>query len=393
MRSSREQNLPDEREPPPYFAGRETELQRLSERLSRVVLASGTMGGLMLIEGVPGAGKTQLAVKFAKDAADASKRVKVAMIGTDMLADPVGLLLEFGRVVGAESAARQAAELDVCGTGRTVDVAKVVAGGYTRDHARHSGSFGRMLRATHSTKMWRNVDALVLVVDELQTVTADGITALQVLHEGTHGCPIMLLGVGLQNTRQVLASLGRRVRGISRLVDAIRLGNLSEEAAADAIEHGLDRLGRNIPRHRALELAAPTFGFPQHVHGHLVAACDVYDRHGALATDDQIARARDLGARKRTVYYDSRLESIQHAQKRFCLTALVERMTSLGETVLDRREAESALAEIVDDGAAFLDETIAKGVLTANSLGGLTFGIPSFHSYMVDQVQAAVRRR
>lgn len=387
-----QQSLPGEREPPPYFAGRQAELERLNGDLGRVVEAGSTTGGLLLIEGVPGAGKTQLAVKFANDATATSKRIKTAMIGTDMLADPVGLLLEFGRVVGREDAARKAAELDTRSTDRTVDVAKVVAGGRTREHARHSGSFGRMLRATHNAKMWSNVDALVLVVDELQTLTPGGITALQVMHEGTHGCPIMLLGVGLQHTKQVLASPGDGAKGISRLVEAIRLGNLSDDAAADAIEHGLDRVGRNIPRQRALELAAPTFGFPQHVHGHLAAAGGVYDRHGALVTDEQIAEAKQIGAQKRTIYYDSRLESIQHSRKRVCLTALVKRMTSRKETVLDRCEAEDALAEVVDDGPAFVDEAIARGVLTANPLGDLTFGIPSFHSYMVTRVQASERR-
>ena len=51
--------------------------------------------------------------------------------------------------------------------------------------------------------MWKG-KALVLAIDELQTVGAKGMAALRTLHEGWHGCTITLVGVGLQNTPSVL---------------------------------------------------------------------------------------------------------------------------------------------------------------------------------------------
>ena len=57
-------------------------------------------------------------------------------------------------------------------------------------------------------RMWKG-KALVLVIDELQTVGAKGMAALRTLHEGWHGCPIMLVGVGLQNTPACCAAAAK----------------------------------------------------------------------------------------------------------------------------------------------------------------------------------------
>ena len=58
--------LRSEREPPPYFAGRAKELAALRKRLDDLCETGDPSGGMALIIGVPGVGKTQLGRKFAE---------------------------------------------------------------------------------------------------------------------------------------------------------------------------------------------------------------------------------------------------------------------------------------------------------------------------------------
>ena len=107
-------------EPPPYFAGRATELAALNNRLADLRETDDPTGGMALIVGVPGAGKTQLGRKFAEDAVarDASHLRHLA-VDTTMLEDDVDLFMAVARALDAEAAGRKAAELDTRSTGRS----------------------------------------------------------------------------------------------------------------------------------------------------------------------------------------------------------------------------------------------------------------------------------
>ena len=82
--------------------------------------------------------------------------------------------------------------------------------------------------------MWKR-KALVLIVDELQTIEPPGMRALRALHQGDHGCPILLVGIGLQHTQQVLGNPPDGSAGISRIAEPITLAPLSEDDALKAI--------------------------------------------------------------------------------------------------------------------------------------------------------------
>ena len=187
------------REPPPYFAGRATELAALNKRLDDLRETGDPTGGMALIVGVPGAGKTQLGRKFAEDAVgrDASHLQHLA-VDTTMLEDDVDLFMAVARALDAEAAGRKAAELDTRSTARSAGIG-IVRGGVTREHARHTGSLSALLHASQHEGMWKR-KALVLIVDELQTIEPPGMRALRALHQGDHGCPILLVGIGLQHT-------------------------------------------------------------------------------------------------------------------------------------------------------------------------------------------------
>ena len=55
--------LPDERQPPLYFAGRTDELGLLQSELDALCATGRAPGGLQLVMGVPRVGKTQLAAR------------------------------------------------------------------------------------------------------------------------------------------------------------------------------------------------------------------------------------------------------------------------------------------------------------------------------------------
>ena len=58
------------RDVPPYFAGRRNELDILRKRLEYIRSTGDPRGGLVLIDGVQGVGKTQLLTHFASIAAE-----------------------------------------------------------------------------------------------------------------------------------------------------------------------------------------------------------------------------------------------------------------------------------------------------------------------------------
>ncbi len=58
--------LGTERNAPPHFAGRTDELNRLAGYAEYVFRNSDPSGGIVLIDGVPGSGKTQLMRRFVE---------------------------------------------------------------------------------------------------------------------------------------------------------------------------------------------------------------------------------------------------------------------------------------------------------------------------------------
>ena len=102
--------MPGDRDPLPHFAGRIDELAELGERLDNVLLGN-TTGGIQLITGVPGAGKSQLGRTFAEAARERGNAryewVDVATVGRD-----VDLLLTIAEALDEDDAGRQVADLD-----------------------------------------------------------------------------------------------------------------------------------------------------------------------------------------------------------------------------------------------------------------------------------------
>ena len=370
--------LRSERGPPPYFAGRGKELAVLRKRLDDLCETGNPRDGMALVIGVPGVGKTQLGQKFAADAAahKAAINIRQLAIDTTMLEHDIDLFMAVARALDAEEAGRSVAELDTRSTGRTAGVG-VVRGGITQEHARHTGRLSALLDASRQTNMWHG-KALLLLVDELQSVAPAGMRALRVLHQGDHGCPILLVGMGLQHTQQVLGNPADGSAGISRVAKPIQLACLSDAEALAAIDGNMRALGHEIPAESAAALAKASYGFPQHIHGYLQGALDAIAEHGSLAAGPALTAALAAGDQARTDYYDARLGMLtdQDAMLPVIATLLRE-----GRESLRRSEAVRAVSAAAFDGEKTVREAIIHGVLTLQR-GGVSFGIPSFRGYM-----------
>ena len=371
------------RQPPPHFAGRKEELALLNQGLDRLLHTGDPTGGIVLVTGVPGVGKTQLARKFSEDAVAHHKGVVSCVVETSVLDSPVSLVLDMGRALGATDAARRAADMDSRKTGGGLGLARLFTRSHTKEHVRHTPSLATMLRETTHVGMWKGCNAMVLVVDELQTVTPTGMAALRVLHEGNHQCPIYLLGVGLQHTPFVLANPGTTRDAISRPNEPIRLGSLNDADALEAVTVGLANEGHEVPEESALALAAASQGFPQHIHGYLAGALSAIAEHGHLQPGAALTSALQTGHKHRDAYYDMTADKM--APDRSVIYPVVALMQRRDTTALPRRDAAQAVTESGDDGDAVVRQAIEHGVLQLDK-GEVSFAIPSFHAHMCESL-------
>ena len=384
--------LRSHREPPPYFAGRVKELAALNKRLDDLRETGDPTGGMALIVGVPGAGKTQLGRKFAEDAVAHEATLDVRHLATDtsMLEVDVDLFMAIAYTLGVEKKGRKVADLDTRSTARSAGIG-VLKGGLTQEHARHTGSLSALLDASKHAGMW-NGKALVLVVDELQTIRPEGMRALRVLHQGDHGCPILLVGIGLQHTQYVLGNPTDGSAGISRVATPITLASLSAEEALEAVARNMLAMGHPIPDASVAALAAASQGFPQHIHGYLNGAIEAIEKYGNLEAGRSLDDALRAGDQARSDYYDTRLSMLADQD---AMLPVIETMVESGRASLRRSEAVRAVNEGPSaagedfapraiaslDGENTVRQAIAHGVLTLEK-GGVSFGIPSFHNHM-----------
>ena len=340
----------------------------------------------MLITGVPGAGKTELASVFARQAMDApagkyGRRVRTLAIGTPALEDDAEMFVALASAMGAGKAALKAVGATRATTGVNLAVAGT-GGGLSREgRLRPQASLGGMLQRTtqgRQARMWKG-KALVLVVDVLQTVGAKGMAALRTLHEGWHGCPIMLVGVGLQNTPSVLRRGGEGA-GISRTSPPLTLSPLAAGEVDEAIGQGLRKLGCRASDEAVRALGKASHGFPQHIHGYIRSAQKAHERHGHL---EDPGLAGSVGRRRRGAD-----EVLRRAPGRRLAQAHAGRRRGNGppgRREIDRDEAKRRLDDAGLDGKAAVDDAVQHGVLTLGADGLVSFGIPSFHDHLREQ--------
>ena len=392
--------LRSQREPPPYFAGRVKELAALRERLDDLCETGDPTGGVALIVGVPGVGKTQLARKFAEEATrrEGPRRIFRMELNTRTLkAVDIIVFMDMMKALGKERAGRQVADIQP-NTSRVGVGALSAKVEISREHVRRAHDLTSLMRDSLDRGLWQG-QALVVTIDELQAVDAIGIETLRALHLGEHGCPVLVLGVGLQHTQLVLGNPADGSSGISRVAEPIKLAPLSYEEALEAIDRNMRAMGHEIGEESVVALAKASQGFPQHIHGYLKGAIEAISRYGSLETERSLEDALNAGDQARADYYDTRLSMLPDQD---AMLPVIETMLETGRKSLRRSEAVAVVgnrsAEASSDGENIVQQAIAHGVLTLDK-GGVSFGIPSFHSHMEQllnehrQLQKRLRQR
>ena len=362
--------LKTERSHPPHFAGRQSELARLRAHVRSVVeTPAEAQAGMALIDGVQGVGKTALLNELtARAAGNGAIFLKVHIGG---LRDPAALFVRM-----------------MTGLGMRQGKAEGLAGlRVVESPARDGRDISALLADTQNDRLWRGKGILV-IVDEIQNIDNDAMRTLAALHEGVHGCPVAVVGAGLQHSLSVLANSQPNV---SRPAMHITLGSLQATEARDAIGTGLKKLGHCVEDEAVAQLAAASQGFPHHIWCYMAGAESAIEECGALNTDTALRLALEEGNRRRIDYYWDRLRSMEHSTPGAFppMLAVAAAMAGKEDAQLTYRETIAAIGTETtagEDGNAILDNALAKGVLTRGRTGALSFGIPSFHAFMQEQL-------
>ena len=379
--------LPSERSSLPHFAGRKPELARLGA-LFDDVLDGNTTGGIQLVTGVPGVGKSELGRQFAK-AMERRDGVGCLWLDVEELAptQTIGLFLAIANAVGERRLAAKIAGIDAKITGLSVAALSAKAQ-VSLDRAKPAFSFGALLRESKGAGMWNSRRGIVLLIDELQTAPAEAMRNLLVLHKGDHGCPIFVVGIGLQHTQDVLAKPKQGAPGLSRMSKPLMLAPLAPDEAREAVAENMAALGCRIPDDCVAVLAQASHGLPQHIHGYLRGALEVIQEHGRIAAGETLAQAVERGGAERTRYYQDRLRSMQVRSPDEAMFPLMKALQAANRETMRESAAVQAYAGTAFDGGAIVDDAIAHGVLTRSPDGEVGFGIPSFRSHLANSMLA-----
>ena len=359
-----------ERGTPAHFAGRKAELRELMD----FVRANDARAGIKLVSGIPGVGKTELVRRFVEHAkaeglvAITPNTIALGNGGREVFLDIASAMGVAGETIADPAPKPSGRQVRVAGTGY----------GETTDHARHQPDFDSMMRQLPAAKrsgLWKkHRRGVAVVIDELQNIDGEGAKTLKVLHEGRHGCPVFVVGAGLQHTPRVLAGFG-----MSRIDSPIRLGPLDSDDAREAIAQGFSKATQTeMPQASVQVLAERSFNFPQHIVGYLDGALKAYDSHGHV-DGPALVQAIAHGDERRQSFYDQRLENAGGIAP---LLGLVEALDARSE--ITEETAVAAVAKHGRDGQAIIDAAVKHGVVTLSADSLLRVDIPSFLTHLKD---------
>ena len=320
-----------DRTPPTVFAGREDEIGLLDAAV-RGVWRGGT-GHTVVIQGVPGAGKTALlneyAARLLAAGANAEKpTVPVPLRPADLDAPPMAILQEIDRQFRQfEAFGRWNAAVN-----RLVDGASLIGhalfAAFTkksfndfRPSARAPDSLPVALDDYIAFRFDRRDHAVVLLVDEAQNLndTPQARAHLDALHGGVRGHPRALLACfGLASTTERLRELGlsRLATGHVRSIGTLSAGE-SEQTVVGTLNNAFagfefgDGALDEARRERWIGEAADTIlaesaDFPHHLANGCRALAEIVLDEG-VGEQPPAERLRRRCRRHRREYYDARL--------------------------------------------------------------------------------------
>ena len=318
-----------DRAAPTVFAGRESEIDLLDAAVDGV--QRGESGHTVVIQGVPGAGKTALLGEYAARLMTAGNKadrpvVPVPLRPSNLDAPPMAIIQEIDRQFCEFKATGIWGESMNKAIGGVGMVASALFAAFTK---RNFSEFKATAKAPNSLpvafddyvsfRFDRRDSTIVLLVDEAQNLndTAHVRGHLDALHGGVHGHAKALLACfGLENTTNRLRELGlsRLASGYSRTI-----GTLSKNEAKQVVAGTLETVfadfsfdGGELQRSRWIEDAASTIvaesgNFPHHLTNGCRALAEIVLDEG-VGPEAPKEKLKDQCKQYKREYYDARLQ-------------------------------------------------------------------------------------
>lgn len=151
---------------------------------------------------------------------------------------------------------------------------------------------------------------IVLHMDEAQLIDRTEQLTLVSLHTHGMGVPTVCLFTGLGHTARQIGS----IEGLSRLGEnvTVNMGAMSDAECAESTRMMLDELrtvGSESEKDRFTKMVATlSYGWPQHLHCAQQALCRELQRTDGALGEVSAARVRNESDRRRTTYYEGRLD-------------------------------------------------------------------------------------
>ena len=387
----------DDRSPAPVFVGRVDALADVEGAVRRVA-AGDAQGGVRLVYGAPGAGKSALLEELARrwQSRDGNDAPTPLFVSADDFAEPALIAEAILDALNPGTAPCSASSRRTAWSARAGFLSRRVETETSRDSPLAEVSGGRrnpwaMLREFAPPQDWPG--PVILLIDEAQGMSGDmsngESSLLKALHEGRHGFPLTAVLSGLSDTLQVLRDLG-----VSRLSEgaAHALGPLSGGECREAVAALLDRHrvegGAEDRAEWASAIAERCNGWPQHLHNYLAgAARSLVDAGGDLARAELDA-ALEHGDRARVNYYNARLTGLApaHGAIRSILSRIPDGGLLTGEFMaMAQRIATHAGFET---GPQLYRALVHAGVLHEDGTLMCHCPIPSFRRHILDTLSA-----
>ena len=247
---------------------------------------------------------------------------------------------------------------------------------------------------------WGHEPVLVMA-DEVQNLGEEASDALDWLHKGKHGLPIIPVFGGLAWSAKRLDELGISRKSLHRVYT---LKKLSGKDCMEAVQAFFDKykvIGDKAQRNKWAQLIAEDcMGWPQHLHAGMQGLAEALVLAKGLLADTDREFARKRARARRNQYYNQRLGSPRLKSRRYLATAAVERLTcadmdmtvaELGDEVEDiHTQAVSAKIARLRLPAGMSGEEFAETMLQAGLLheheetAELNVPIPCFTDYMIN---------
>ena len=380
-----------------HFAGRRAELAALHGRLEYVVREQDPEDGLVLIDGIQGIGKTGLLREFARQAVSpGGGRGETEIVHLPLVAEELGARpgdLASTMLNGIPPAVPK----DMQGAKREVTRAfawikrTVKRGPGFELRVQADLPLNQLLRDSKALGWWDG-KALLLTIDEVQNIDGNGRSNLATLHEGKHGCPILVVCAGLQHSRRVLQDPLRTTDNrpsptISRF-STFTLDMLSRDESIEAVRQSVLKAGNcSMPVDLAERIADASSGFPQHLHGYVQGSVSALGTWGTLETNEARQWVMAQGDDARRLYYEGRLASFS-PDEGIALCQIAAIACQRGGRIPWRDAAEATAAADTDaTGRELLTAAIQKGVVSlAEGSTDLVFPIPSLMNHLAKRI-------